>query len=331
VKKDLAQYPGRSGPAGFAAKSFKRLFRAGRNSALRSLTWLEELLPQNSWPRLMYRVRFAWQQKKVAAVQPGFSLVITTRNRKEFLSWAVAAVLANTQEPFEIIIMDNASSDGTGALCRELERRHPGLVRHVPLKRNYGTNAYALGFLLAKYHYLVDVDDDILAVSKGWDQAAAKAFSVIPRLGFLALNVVQDKYTNGAKPDLVNYSESIFAGTTIETGPVGGWFTVTTRPIYNEAGGFVFRPHKPFQSEDGQFASEMARRGYVSGILKGKFVYHASGAYWNSAYGYNQIWKEKYRRDHKDFVPRITTVLVAEVPSVEYARTMLAQAEQLND
>jgi rhamnosyltransferase len=326
LKKKI-QTDGPSRTAGIVKKIFKRLFRYGRTFAADMPTLLEELLPHNSVPLLIYNVKFA-RQKKRGNIQDGFSLVITTRNRKEFLAWSVAAILANTQEPFEIIIMDNASNDGTDEMCRALERKHPGVIRHVRLKRNYGTNAYALGFLLARYKYLVDVDDDILAVSKGWDSATAKAFSVIPRLGFLSMNVVQDKYTNGAKPDISNYSESIFSGTTLETGPAGGWFAVTTRAIYNEAGGFIFRPYKPFHLEDGKFVREISKKGYASGILKEKFVYHACGAYWNSAYGYNKMWREKYRRDHKNFLPAISDVQIDEVPSVEYAQAMLAKAEQ---
>ena len=307
---------------------FKRAFRFARRCAVNFLHILEELLPHNGIPRLTYQIKFAKQRKATKNFLDGFSIVMTTRNRKEFLSCAVAAVVANTQEPFELIIMDNASDDGTAELCRTLEGKYSGVVRYVRLWRNYGTNAYALGFLRARYKYLVDMDDDILALSKDWDKATVKAFNAIPRLGFLAMNVVQDKYTTGAKPHISNYSESIFSGTAIEIGPTGGWFTVTKRDIYNEVGGFVFNPYKPFQPEDGMYFGEMAKRGYMSGILKRKFAYHASGPYWNSAYGYNKIWREKYRRDHKEYLPRILNVQIDEVPSAQYAQNMVIKAEQ---
>ncbi len=57
--------------------------------------------------------------------------------------------------------MDNASDDGTSEMCQMLEVQHPGVVRHIRLKRNIGTNAYALGFLQAHYKYLVCMDDDV--------------------------------------------------------------------------------------------------------------------------------------------------------------------------
>lgn len=304
----------------------RKVFRRAKASARHGLELLEEMLPHYSLPRFAYARKFNRQKQNAKNVPTGFSIVMTTRNRRQFLSWAVEGILSNTQAPFEIIVMDNASSDGTAELCRELARQHPGKIRHVPLRRNFGTNAYALGFLQARFQFLVDMDDDILAVSQGWDAAVARAFSVVPRLGFLAMNVVQDKYTNGSKPDASHYSTSVFSDLRIESGPVGGWFAATTRDIYNEVGGFVFRPHKPFHLEDAKFISDMSKKGFVSAILKDQFVYHASGPYWNSAYGYNHIWQEKYRRDYKDLLSQVTAVKVDELPTVEYARSMVAQA-----
>ena len=292
---------------------------------------LAELLPQNNLiPRASYAIRFAMHRTRAAgrSFEEGFSLVLATRNRREFLSCAVATVVSNTQLPFELIVMDNASEDGTGEMCRMLQAKHPGSVRHIKLGRNIGTNAYALGFLQARYRYLVDMDDDVLAVSKGWDRATIDAFRRFPRLGLLAMNVVQDKYTNGGKHDVAKYSESTVSDTTLEIGPTGGWFAVTTRPIYNEVGGFIFRPYKPFPAEDGKYIHKLSKKGYFAGILKNSFVYHASGPYWNAAYGYDAMWDEKYRRHHKHLLPLIHDVQIDEVPSVQYAKTMVIKAGQ---
>lgn len=290
---------------------------------------LAELLPQNNvLPRLGYRVRFARLKKLARCFEDGFSIVIATKNRRRFLAYAVDAVIGHTDRPFELILMDNASDDGTSEMCQMMEARHLGVVRHVRLKRNVGTNAYALGFLRARYKYLVCMDDDVLALSNGWDRATIDAFQRFPRLGFLAMNVVQDKYTNGAKPDISRYSESTVADTTIELGPTGAWFAVTTRAIYNEAGGFIFRPHKPYQLHDGNYIRKLAKRGYFAGILKKSVVYHAAGPYWAAAYGYKKMWEVKYRRDHKSRLPLIDNVRVDEVPTVQYAEGMVIKARQ---
>jgi glycosyltransferase involved in cell wall biosynthesis len=294
---------------------------------------LAEWLPQNNAiPRALYAIRFARHRFATAGkrdFEEGFSLVVATLNRKEFLSCAVTAVVANTQAPFELIIMDNASDDGTSAMCQMLQAKHPGVVRHVRLKRNIGTNAYALGFLQAKYKYLVCMDDDVLALSKGWDRATIDAFARFPHLGFLAMNVVQDKYTDGAKKDISTYSEATVADTTIELGPTGAWFSATTRSIYNEVGGFIFRPYKPYHLHDGKYIRKLAKKGYFAGILKRTFVYHACGPYWAAAYGYRKMWEVKYQRSYyKEFLQLIDNVQIDEVPSAQYAQAMVIKGEQ---
>jgi glycosyltransferase involved in cell wall biosynthesis len=290
---------------------------------------ISELSPvNNAIPRLAYQIAFIRQRIKARSNDPeeGFSLVMPTRNRKEFLSCAITAVLSSTQAPFELIIMDNASSDGTQEMCQALEEQHPGIIRYVRLNRNFGTNSYALGFLRAKFKYLVDMDDDILAISNGWDRETIDAFNGFPQLGFLAMNVIQDKYTNGGKHEKSKYTERTAGGTTVEVGPTGGWFSVTTRPIYNDVGGFVFLPYKPFPAEDGKYVRRLATKGYFAGILKGSFVYHASGPIWNAAFGYKGTWVEKYRRHHKHLVPVIDEVDLSEPPSFQYAKDMVAYA-----
>jgi glycosyltransferase involved in cell wall biosynthesis len=261
------------------------------------------------------------------SLDEGFSLVVATLNRKEFLSCAVTAVVTNTQVPFELIIMDNASDDGTSEMCQMLQAKYPGVVRHVRLKRNIGTNAYALGFLQARYKYLVCMDDDVLALSKGWDRATIDAFNRFPGLGFLAMNVVQDQYTNGAKHDISKYSDSTVSDTTIEIGPTGAWFSVTTRPIYNKVGGFIFRPYKPYHLHDGKYIRKLSKKDYFAGILKKAFVYHANGPYWAAAYGYHKMWEVKYRRNYREFLQLIDNVHVDEVPSAQYAQAMVLKSE----
>jgi glycosyltransferase involved in cell wall biosynthesis len=292
---------------------------------------LAELLPQNNiLPRAGYRIRFTKHKMLARRRQyhEGFSVVLATMNRRVFLAHAVDAVMANTAVPFELIVMDNASDDGTSEMCQMLQARHPGLVRHIRLRRNIGTNAYALGFLQARHKYLVCMDDDVLALSSGWDEATIDAFHKFPRLGFLAMNVVQDKYTNGAKPDSSEYSESRVSDTTIEVGPTGAWFAATTRAIYNEVGGFIFRPYKPYQLHDGKYVRKLSRKGYFAGILKKSVVYHATGPYWAAAYGYRKMWEVKYRRNYKNFLPLIDNVQIDEVPSARYAQAMVIKTQQ---
>ncbi len=65
------------------------------------------------------------------------------------------------KRPYEIVIVDDGSSDGTVMQLRKLNKRNPEL-RVVCLKRNYGqTAATAAGFYHARGKYLVTLDGDL--------------------------------------------------------------------------------------------------------------------------------------------------------------------------
>ena len=76
-------------------------------------------------------------------------VVIPTYNERENLGSVVADVLA-LGETYRVIVVDDASPDGTGVLADELAATHPGRVRvlHRPSKRGIGP-AYAAGFRAA--------------------------------------------------------------------------------------------------------------------------------------------------------------------------------------
>src|SRR5262249_55701030 len=77
---------------------------------------------------------------------PRVIAVIVTYNRQQLLAEALGAVLAQPRAPDAVIVVDNASTDGTAAAVRG---RFPG-VRLVALDANYGgAGGFACGMDLA--------------------------------------------------------------------------------------------------------------------------------------------------------------------------------------
>jgi dolichol-phosphate mannosyltransferase len=74
-------------------------------------------------------------------------LVLPTYNEAGNLSAVVAASLAQLPDDARLLIVDDASPDGTGQLADRLASEHPGRVEvlHRPLKRGLGP-AYIAGF-----------------------------------------------------------------------------------------------------------------------------------------------------------------------------------------
>jgi hypothetical protein len=67
------------------------------------------------------------------------SVVIPVRNRKETISDAVrSAQSQETDFPFNVIVVDNHSTDGTTAILSDLARHSPGLKHTIPARTDLG-------------------------------------------------------------------------------------------------------------------------------------------------------------------------------------------------
>lgn len=92
-----------------------------------------------------------------ASAYPGVSVIIPTRNRKRFLTRAIDSVLSQNYAKIEIIVIDDASTDGT----EELIRNYGSKVRYFYQKINRGPSA-ARNFAVAQscYPFLAFLDSD---------------------------------------------------------------------------------------------------------------------------------------------------------------------------
>jgi glycosyltransferase involved in cell wall biosynthesis len=110
---------------------------------------------------------------------PTISAIICTHNRQDYLGAAIDSLLAQTCESFEVIVVDNASSDRTRDIV-EARLSHPRLkyiyesTLGLSVARNTGAQA-ARGEILA---YL---DDDAVA-SRDWLQVIEQAYQANEKL-----------------------------------------------------------------------------------------------------------------------------------------------------
>ncbi|MBS0617792.1 MAG: glycosyltransferase, partial [Spirochaetes bacterium] len=95
---------------------------------------------------------------------PLVSLIITTYNRCEMLMHCVSTALAQKYKNLEIIVADNASSDGTDQKMRQLSKRHAKL-KYFRHGHNIGADAnflYAIKELGQGEWVLMVSDDDFI-------------------------------------------------------------------------------------------------------------------------------------------------------------------------
>jgi glycosyltransferase involved in cell wall biosynthesis len=108
------------------------------------------------------------ESRRPSLKSPGVSVVMSTYNRNygdescsSLLRRAIDSILDQTFRDFELILIDDGSTDGSEKVCREYERRD-NRVRFYRFEENSGIPArrYNEGMRLAKADYLMFMFDD---------------------------------------------------------------------------------------------------------------------------------------------------------------------------
>ncbi|HUF17881.1 MAG TPA: glycosyltransferase family 2 protein, partial [Thermoanaerobaculia bacterium] len=121
------------------------------------------LARQNTWKNRLESIREGIQR-----AHPKASIVIVTYNNLHYNKLCLGSVLRNTLYPhFEVIVVDNASADGTADYLRDLERENEQ-VRVILNQENFGfARANNQGLAIASGERLVLLNNDTV-VPNGW-------------------------------------------------------------------------------------------------------------------------------------------------------------------
>lgn len=100
----------------------------------------------------------------------GTSIIIPTLNRLEYLRMCVDSIFRHTDIPYEVIVVDNGSTDGTAAYLESMR----GRVRYRLLDRNYGfAGAVNRGLMMAKGQTIVLLNNDTVVTERWLDNLLA--------------------------------------------------------------------------------------------------------------------------------------------------------------
>ncbi len=93
---------------------------------------------------------------------PQVSIILPTYNRAQLLRRAVASVLHQSFSGWELIVLDDASTDDTPAIMKEIAARDPRVIYVRSEKNNYPDIARALntGLRMARGPLVARIDDD---------------------------------------------------------------------------------------------------------------------------------------------------------------------------
>jgi len=118
---------------------------------------------------------------------PDLSVVVLTHNREALLRRLLVSAYAQEYDDFEVVVVDNASEDGTQAMMRE---EFPE-VHFIHLDENTGIRGRNLGFRAANAPIILSLDDDI-ELYPGTFQRIAERFETQADLGALTLKICED-------------------------------------------------------------------------------------------------------------------------------------------
>jgi len=111
------------------------------------------------------------------------SVIVVNHNGKEYLQNCIFSVLSNDFENYEIIVVDNGSTDGSLAALRKKFAKNLEKIKIIELRKNYGpAKARNEGAKIAEGEYLAFLDNDT-QVKKDWITEAIKLFQRDSKIG----------------------------------------------------------------------------------------------------------------------------------------------------
>jgi GT2 family glycosyltransferase len=122
-------------------------------------------------------------------VEPLVTVNILSYNRKDDLRNTLTKVFEQDYKNIEVIVVDNASSDGT---CEMVESEFPQ-VKLIRLKENIGIAGWNKGFEIARGEYVLVLDDDSYPEPKSIG-IALEHFRRNENLGIVAFNIYNSKF-----------------------------------------------------------------------------------------------------------------------------------------
>lgn len=71
-------------------------------------------------------------------MKPKISVCMPTYNQEGYIAQAIEGVLMQKGCDYELIIADDGSTDGTAAICRDYQHRHPDIIKIISQTSNKG-------------------------------------------------------------------------------------------------------------------------------------------------------------------------------------------------
>ncbi|WP_054031288.1 glycosyltransferase [Desulfatitalea tepidiphila] len=238
------------------------------------------------------------------------SIIVLTFNQLEYTKKCIDSVFACTRPPFELIMVDNGSSDGTTSYLRQVQKESRCddiQVKIVENKKNIGFAAgNNRGLAQADGDYIVLLNNDVV-VTPGWLEKMIDCVNRFPMAGIVGpmTNYVAGEQlvqSVGYDPllleNLNEFSSAFYARHQKETKcvlRVVGFCMLIKRAVIEKIGGLDER-YGLGNFEDDDFSLRARFAGFQSWIAGDCFVHHfGSRTFRGEGIAYNETIKKNWQ------------------------------------
>ncbi|MGB5749031.1 MAG: glycosyltransferase, partial [Desulfobacterales bacterium] len=233
-------------------------------------------------------------QKQTVSQNKFTSIIILTHNQLEYTKRCIGSIFTHTKEAFELIVVDNGSTDGTveylesEASRRKSEdggRRPDVRIKIIKNSENLGFAAgNNQGIAAARGDYILLMNNDVV-VTPGWLSrmvACAEKSSMIGMVGPKSNYVSGPQFVENVSYDIKNLNglerfssefAKIHSGKTTPFWRVVGFCMLIKRTVIEKIGGLDAR-YGLGNFEDDDFSLRAILAGYESRIAEDCFVHH---------------------------------------------------------
>lgn len=120
------------------------------------------------------------------------SFIVPVYNRKDILHECMESLLKSPWKDYEIILVDDASTDGSSILCDKYEMEY-SFVHTIHLKENCGPGmARNYGVTIAQGEWIFFADSDDVLITENLEVVATKINSLPPEVDIIAVDTVDE-------------------------------------------------------------------------------------------------------------------------------------------
>lgn len=205
------------------------------------------------------------------------SIIIPTFNGRELLKDCIYSIKRHTNEPYEIIVVDNGSSDGTVDICRQEG------ITFISLANNIGFPAACnKGLKIATGDTLLLLNNDVI-VTRNWLQNMLNCLNSETKIGIVGplTNYASGKqqidmpYTS--LEEMSNQLNEPDASKWLQVDRIVGLCFLFKRDLMDRIG-LLDERYSPGHFEDDDYCYRARNAGYTFRIAGDVFVFHHGSA-----------------------------------------------------